>query len=272
MRSAVLALDDPKGMFPMEESNPVAILIDFPDISDPVLRLTAAPARLQIVPGEVDRWVTGTYTEVEGGSGYKLTTSGNTTQLSNDWNVVKLRKGLPVFDLELGRSKPYGLIVESGASDKNRCDFGGLPLTSLDFKQGAGEIVLDFAAPNPEEMTRFTVSSGAASVELRNLANANAAEIAITGAAAAMLIDFCGELRRDTVARINSGMADLKISAPKETAVKIVAKTTLGQMKVGDGFMTKEGAYWSEAAVKGETPVLTIDLTTALASAKIWLV
>ncbi len=121
-------------------------------------------------------------------------------------------------------------------------------------------------------MSKLTVSSGAASIELRNLANANAAEYSITGAAAAILIDFCGELQRDAIAHINSGMADLKISAPRETAIKVQAKTTLGQLNVGDGFMTKDGAYWSEAAVKEGSPVLTIELTAALASAKIWLV
>lgn len=256
----------------MASTSPQPIAIPFPETDDAELKITAAPARLRIRPGSSEQWVDGSYTEVEGGSGYKLTTNGNVTQLSNDRNVTKLRKGLPEFDLGLGTANPFALTIESGASDKNHCDFGGVPLTAFHFKQGAGEFVLDFSAPNPAEMHTLTVSSGAASIELRNLANANAAEISVTGAAAAMLLDFCGELRRDCHTRVNSGMAELKISAPKETAIKIVAKTTLGQMTVGDGFMTRDGAYWSEAAVKGETPVLTLELTTALAATKIWLV
>lgn len=256
----------------MDTTSPAEIAIEFPDQSEPQLRLTAAPARSRIGPGGSEPWVSGKYTEVEGGSGYKLSVAGATTHLSNDWNVIKLRKGLPQFDLMLGTGRPYSLVIESGASDNNHCDFGGLPLTALDFKQGAGEIAIDFSRPNPVAMSALTVSSGAASIELRNLANANAAEISVTGAAASMLIDFCGQLQRDMHVRINSGMADLKISAPGETALRIQAKTTLGQLSVGDGFMTREGAYWSEAAVKGVTPLLSIELTAALASARVWLV
>ncbi len=256
----------------MTESTPASISIPFPDVEEPRLRITAAPARLKIGAGTSEPWVEGTYTEMEGGTGFKLSTSGNVTHLATDWRVSKLRKGLPHFDLALGRAMPYSITIESGASDKNHCDFGGLPLTSLEFKQGAGEFVLDFSKPNPVEMTMLNVSAGASSIELRNLANSNAAEVSITGGAASFLVDFSGALQRDMHARINSGMAEVKISALKETAIKLQPNTTLATVNVGDGFVTKDGAFWSEAAARGELPVLTIDLVTALATSKIWLV
>ncbi|MGD9711161.1 MAG: hypothetical protein AB7V46_03735 [Thermomicrobiales bacterium] len=256
----------------MTTNETTKIAIPYPDLENPVLKLTAAPARLQIRPGGTELWVEGTYSEVEGGSGYKLSTSGSETHLATDWKVVKLRKGLPSFDLTLGTGQPFSLAIESGASDKNHCDFGGIPLTALDFKQGAGEFVLDFSRPSAVDMSTMTISAGASSIELRNLANANVAELSLTGGVASFLVDFCGELQRDMHARINSGMAEVKISAPRETAVKLQPNATLATVNVGDGFVTRDGAYWSEAAADGKAPILTIDLITALGSSRVWLV
>lgn len=256
----------------MAQESPTDIAVPFPDIENPTLKLTAAPARLRIHPGGTQQWVAGTYTEMEGGSGYKLSTNGSVTQIATDWKVAKLRKGLPTFDLTLGTSQPFALAIESGASDRNFCDFGGVPLTSLDFKQGAGQFVLDFSKPNGTEMTLLNISAGASSLELRNLANANTAELSLTGGVASFLVDFCGVLIRDMHARINSGMAEVKITAPRETAVKLQANTTLATVNIGDGFVTREGAFWTEPAAAGITPVLTIDLVTALGTSKIRLV
>jgi hypothetical protein len=248
------------------------IVIPFPDVEHPQLRLTAAPGRLRLRSGEAEPWVSGTFHGVDGAGSYTLSTSGSVTHLRHDLALTKLHRGIPEFDLALGTGKPFGLILESGASDKNQCDLGGVPVTDLSVKQGAGELILDFSRPNPVELSRIEVAAGAGSLELRNLANANAAELSVTGGAASFLVDFCGALQRDMHARLNTGIADVKITAPRETALKARTNATLGSVKVGDGFMTKEGAYWSEAAVKEVTPVLTIELIVALGSVKIGLV
>jgi hypothetical protein len=226
-----------------QQSQPIDI--PFPETEAPRLKLTAAPARLQVSPGDAEPWVSGNYTDPS---------------------------GVPQFDLKLGTSKPFALTIETGASDKNHVNLGGIPITKLDLKQGAGNFVIDFSSPNPAEMSGLTVSAGAASLELRNLANANAAELSVTGGAASFLVDFCGTLQRDMHAKLNTGMADVKVTAPQETALKIRMNSTLGSVDIGDGFMTKEGQYWSEAAVKEETPVLTIELIVALGAVKVRLV
>jgi hypothetical protein len=38
----------------------------------------------------------------------------------------------------------------------------------------------------------------------------------------------------------------------------------MGGVNVGDGFTKKEGAFWTEAAVRGQTPVLTIEANISL--------
>ncbi len=248
------------------------ISIPFPDIDLPQLKITAAPARLNVAAGDDLVWVAGNYTDPSGETGFRVNQQGPVTQLTHDRHFSGLRKGVPQFDLALGTGRSFSLAIETGASDRNVCDLGGVSLTDLDCKQGAGEFTLDFSRPNPVEMTKLSLAAGAAALELHNLANSNAGELSITGGAASFKADFGGELQRPMHARFNVGMAELRIAVPNETAAKIRASSTLGTVNVGDGFMTKEGAYWSEAAIKGALPELSIEIVTALGSVKIELV
>lgn len=59
-------------------------------------------------------------------------------------------------------------------------------------------------------------------------------------------------------------MSGVEISVPTTTAAKIKAEIVLGGLNIGDGFTKKDGAFWTEAAVKGQTPVLTIDANISL--------
>ena len=56
----------------------------------------------------------------------------------------------------------------------------------------------------------------------------------------------------------------MEISVPATTAAKIKAEIVLGGLNIGDGFTKKDGAFWTEAAVKGQTPLLTIDANISL--------
>ncbi len=73
--------------------------------------------------------------------------------------------------------------VETGASEFDH-DLGGAPLSRLMVRQGAGKLELGFSVPNPEPMQLLEVSSGAAGIELANLANANLSEMRLSGGAA----------------------------------------------------------------------------------------
>jgi len=74
--------------------------------------------------------------------------------------------------LELGKGRPFALTIETRASEFEM-DLGGVPVSSMEVRQGAGKFELDFSAPNPYAMKQLEVSSGAAGIELENLANAN---------------------------------------------------------------------------------------------------
>ena len=148
------------------------------------------------------------------------------------------------MELRLGVDKSYSLVIEGGANEID-ADLSALPLTRLECRFGAGQAKFRFDAPNPRAMERLQISAGAAEVRVNGMVNANAADIQIEGGAAALHLDFGGALSRDQRARINVGAASVDIDVPGSTAARIAAHTVLSGVDIGDGFQTREGAYWT---------------------------
>jgi hypothetical protein len=160
------------------------------------------------------------------------------------------------------------LTIEAGASETD-LDLGGLPISRLEVKQGAGKYRIDFSAPNPQVMSLFDLDAGAGDIELSHLVNANFAEMSIDGGAAAYRLDFSGTPQRDAYVKISTGVSSVEIRVPASTAAKISTESVLGSIEIGDGFMKKEGAFWTEAALAGKRPVLTIRTSVALGSLRL---
>src|ERR687885_1113482 len=113
--------------------------------------------------------------------------------------------GVPRYELRFGKEKPFALTIETGASEFH-VDLGGVPLHALTVKQGAGKFELGFSAPNPPPMELFEVSSGAAGIELENLANANLYEMRLSGGAAGYEPGLCGTPVREAPGNIETGL------------------------------------------------------------------
>jgi hypothetical protein len=101
-------------------------------------------------------------------------------------------------------------------------------------------------------------------MDLRNLSNANFAEMAVSGGAAQYRIDFGGELRRDGEVKLNAGVASVDVHVPAANPARLRSESLLGALDVGDGFVTREGAYWNEAAAAGRLPLLRITINSVL--------
>lgn len=248
-------------------TEPMPIDVEFPD--EPVLhlRISVGACRLRITPGgEGAKWVTGTYEDPTGSMPYKITREGGTVRIAQKQGLGTLKSpfsGAPTMNLSLGKGKAYTLIIESGASE-SAIDLGGLPITLLAIKKGAGKADFDFSEPNPGEMDMVDIDAGAVSLSLRNLANANFASMSLDGGAASYELDFGGELKRDSDVKINAGVSTVKVSVPASTPAKITPGSVLGSLDIGDGLTKKEGAFWTEAAMAGKTPVLNIVTSVAL--------
>ncbi|HXM57006.1 MAG TPA: hypothetical protein VOB72_16520, partial [Candidatus Dormibacteraeota bacterium] len=87
-----------------------------------------------------------------------------------------------------------------------------------------------------------------------------------SGGAGQYRLDFGGELKRDAAVRLNTGVASVELRLPAGTAAQVRTETVLGSMDVGDGFVTREGGYWNEAAAAGRTPLIRIVVNSVLGS------
>jgi hypothetical protein len=260
----------------MTDTGVTAINIPYPDASDRQLRIAVGACRLTIRPGDGEAWVTGTHKDPTGARPPKIAQEGGTIRITEEhtaaemWSLLSagFPYGVPSYELTLGKGQPYWLTIEAGASENN-LDLGGLPITRLVVKHGAGRTAIDFSAPNPKEMSLIEIGSGAGKTEINNLANANFAELLVEGGAAAYTINFAGTLRRDAHARVTTGMASVEIGIPAATAAKLTVESPLGHVEVGEEFTRKEGACWTPAAVNGQTPMLTVYATVALGTLRI---
>jgi len=237
------------------------INVDYPASDDLHLRIALGACRFKAEPGEGEAWISGTCHDPTGKRPPRIAEEGGTVRITEgepSWErIPAVFGGVPQYELEFGKGQPFALIVETGASEFD-LDLGGVPLEKLTVRQGAGSFKLDFSASNPQPMQHLEVSSGAAGIELENLANANFSEMRLSGGAAGYELDFGGTLSRDAEATIETGLSGVQIMIPPSTAAKIVAETTLGRVDVGDGYTKSEGAFWTEAGMAGNKPLLTI--------------
>jgi hypothetical protein len=242
-----------------------AINVAYPEVEDLRLRIALGACRFDGRPGDDGgAWVAGTchdptgkrqprVVEEEGGGGSVTITEAE----PSFERFPAVFGGVPRYEVEFGKQRPFALTIETGASEFE-LDLGGVPLRGLTVRQGAGKFELAFSAPNPEPMGLLEVSSGAAGMELENLANANFSEMRLSGGAAGYELDFAGALSRDARVSIETGLAGAKISVPSSTAARIVAESTLGSVEVGDGFTKREGAFVTQGTLSEGAPVLEI--------------
>ena len=245
------------------------IQVAYPSVDNPHLRIALGACRFAARPGEGDEWVAGKYSDptdrrplriVEEQAGVTITEAEPSFE-----RIPAVFRGVPRYELEFGKEKPFALTIETGASDFD-LDLGGVPVSRLMVRQGAGKFELGFPQPNPEPMELLEISSGAAAIELENLANANFSEMRLSGGAASYELDFGGVLSRDAEVSIETGISGVVVSVPSSTAARVDAETTLGRVDVGDGFSKREGSFSTESALSGDGPVLRIRAGVRLGS------
>jgi hypothetical protein len=245
------------------------IHVAYPSSGTPHLRIALGACRFAARPGEGEEWVAGTYSDptdrrplriVEEEARVTITEAEPSFE-----RIPAVLRGVPRYDVEFGNKRPFALTIETGASDFE-LDLGGIPLTRLMVRQGAGKFELDFPVPNPEHIELMEISTGAAAIELENLANANFSEMSLSGGAASYELDFGGVLSRDAGVSIETGISGVVVSVPTSTAARVAAETTLGSVDVGDGFTKSEGVYSTEAALRADGPVLRIRAGVRLGS------
>jgi hypothetical protein len=167
-------------------------------------------------------------------------------------------KGLPPsniineWSLKLGNT-PVDLRINAGAY-RGTLDLGGAALTRLEISDGASSVDLSFDQSNPVEMSLLQYHSGASTLNLSGLANANFREMIFEAGAGSYTLDFSGGLKRDANVRISGGVSSVKIIIPKGTQADIKMTGALNNINT-TGTWTTEGKTYSTS---GEGPKLNI--------------
>ena len=232
----------------IESTEPVDLMIEF------------GAGELNIQPGAENALVTGTvsYNIVD----FKpdVLVEGNQVHLSTGNLEIK---GIPIintgdfkneWDLQLGNS-PMNLSVSAGAYNGN-IELGGLSLLSVRFTDGAAEVDVQFSELNQVEMDTLRYETGASSVELRGLANTNAASVIFKGGAGDYRLDFSGDLQRDMDVTVDSGMSNVEIIVPRGVTARVLYDGGLSNVDLSGDWEKTGNDYYQE----GTGPRLTINV------------
>jgi hypothetical protein len=242
----------PEQTFTIAEAAPDAAEVVDVELNMGMGELTLSGGAAGLIDGEVrynvDEWEP------------TLTNTGDTLTLSQG-DSDDLQAGLPTedvinaWDLQLGEGVPLNLSIDAGAYAGNLA-LGGLPLRRLEINDGASHAEVSFDAPNPEAMERLVYETGASSVTLTGLANANFEEMEFNGGAGEYELDFSGDLQRDATVEVVAGLSSLRISVPAGTNVRVDVGGGLHDVDTQGNWTASGDTY----ETSGSGPTLTIDV------------
>jgi len=164
------------------------------------------------------------------------------------------------WDLSLGDS-PIDLFITAGAY-KGRYELGGLALTGLTVKDGASDVRLSFSEPNQTEMSVMRYETGASSVTLNGLANANFSTLMFSAGAGSYTLDFSGELMQDATVTIDAGAGDVNLVIPEDLDATITVEGAFLDVNHSSNWGQKGNEYFQE----GSGHTLTIIVKMAAGS------
>lgn len=192
-----------------------------------------------------------------------VTRSGNALTIDQQFapdNTLRIPEGetLNEWDLQLG-DMPMRLEISAGAYE-GEMDLSGLALQRLTINDGASTNTVTFDRVNPEEMSLFKYTTGASTVELTGLANANFAEMIFEGGAGTYTLDFSGELQQDARVTVRAGVCTLTINVPPGTQAEVSKSGAITTVKTEGTWSTSGDTY----RVSGAGPLLKIEVEMGL--------
>jgi hypothetical protein len=192
-------------------------------------------------------------------------------EVIKDGSNIEIKQGnfknLPAFnnmkndwDLQLGKS-PMDLTIQGGAYNATY-ELGGLSLRSLTVRDGAAKVDLSFSKPNLVEMSILRYETGASTVKLAGLANANFSTLTFSGGAGNYTLGFDGELRRDATVTIEAGLGDVDLVIPEDVNARVTIESAAVDINHSSNWAQNGNIY----VQKGEGPTLTIVIKMAAGS------
>jgi len=163
-------------------------------------------------------------------------------RMQNDW------------DLKLS-DRPMNLRIMAGAY-KGGFELGGLSLTELHVTDGAADVRVNFAEPNQVVLDDLIYETGASSVVLTNLGNANFNSMVFKGGAGNYELDFSGNLEQDATVLVETGLSDMTITIPDDFDVQVSIEGGLTNIATRGSWGHTGGRYTHD----GDGPALDITI------------
>jgi hypothetical protein len=182
---------------------------------------------------------------------YKTNGMSSFNQIKNEWN------------LKLGAA-PMDLTINSGAYE-GTFDLGGLALTNLTINDGAAQMTADFSSPNQEKLGMLSYKTGASTVTLNNLGNANFEALIFEGGTGKYKLDFGGTFQRAGSVKIHLGLSSLELVIPSGITATVKVSGGMSNMQTPSGWNKNGETYTQE----GSDPALTIVIEMGAGSVQI---
>ena len=233
------------------------ILVEVPVTGESThLSLAFGAGKLKITPGVGDLLVSGNATYNISDFKPLVSVAGNRVRIEQ--GELELR-GLPTFssnlvnewDLQLGQA-PVSLHITAGAYEGSY-ELGGLAIEDLEISDGAADSRLSFSEPNLVEMSTLRYTTGASSVHLEGLANANFVDMYFRSGAGSYTLDFSGELQREASVTIESGLGSVRIVLPPGTAGTVKFEGSLSNVDISGEWERRGNEY----VHSGDAPQIT---------------
>jgi hypothetical protein len=222
----------------------VPLLTDNQAIADVTMNFGAG--KLNLKPGATGVLLKGTATYNVADFKPEITTDSNNINIEQG-NVMLT--GIPTigshvineWNLSLGES-PMSLTIKAGAYE-GTIELGGLSIHKLDVTDGASKVNLSFAKPNLIEMTELKYTTGASTVSLTGLADANISDLTFNGGAGSYTLDFGGKLQHDMNVSIESGVSSITVIIPEGTNALVITDNGLSTVTTSGSWQQNGNNY-----------------------------
>ena len=131
-----------------------------------------------------------------------------------------------IWNLKLPSGIPLQLYINT-ATYSGDIDLTNLQIENFYLNSGAGQTDILFNQPNLIDLKNINVKTGASTIKILGLANANFDEMNFTGGAGSYTFDFSGKLTKNSKINIDAGAAKIILKIPSDIGTKIIIKRFL---------------------------------------------
>ena len=126
-----------------------------------------------------------------------------------------------LWNLKLPPGIPLQLYINT-ATYSGDIDLTNLQIENLYLNSGASQTNILFNQPNLIDLKNINIKTGASTVKILGLANANFNEMNFTGGAGSYTFDFSGNMAKKSKVNINAGAAKIILKIPSAIGTKII--------------------------------------------------